>query len=292
MKASEPLLLLVDGHHLAYRAFHALPPSLAAADGTPTGALLGFARALNALRAKWQPSHMAAVFDGGLPVSRTSLLPQYKAQRPPMPEPLRHQMTLIREYLALSGVPTVRQEGEESDDVLATLADRAAADGANVLIASGDKDLLQLVGERVRVVRPDMPDTTVDRDGVVRMLGVPPDRVPELLALMGDAVDNVPGVRGVGLKTAQRILSSVTSLDEVWRKLDELVPPGLRERLRAARPQVERNLDIVRLHRNVPGVPPWTELRPQPGHSEALRTFLLRLGLRSLYPRSEQMELF
>ncbi len=286
------LLLLVDGHHLAYRSFHALPPSLTAPDGTPTGALLGFARALSAMRARWRPTHVAAVFDGGVPASRMALLPEYKAQRPPMPDPLRRQLALIGEYLALSGVPSVTREGEESDDVLATLADRAAADGAHVLLATGDKDLLQLVGERIRVVRPDAPDTALDREGVERVLGVPPERVPELLALTGDTVDNVPGVRGVGPKTAQRILSGTASLDELWDRLDEVAPPGLRERLRAARPLVERNLQIVRLRRDVPGLPSWSTLTPEPARTEALREFLMRLGLRSLCPRSEQMELF
>ncbi len=292
VNASAPVLLLLDGHHLAYRCFHALPASLTAPDGTPTGALLGFARVLNALRARWRPTHMAAVFDGGVPASRRALLPEYKAQRPPMPDPLRRQLDLIREYLALSGVPSIRQEGEESDDVLATLADRATAEGAHVLLATGDKDLVQLVSERIGVIRPDAPDAVLDRKSVERMFGVPPERVPELLALTGDAVDNVPGVRGVGPTTARRLLSQVTSLNELWDRLDQVAPPGLRERLRGARPLVERNLEIVRLRRDVSGLPLWTTLVPQPARTEALREFLMGLSLRSLCPPSEQRELF
>lgn len=291
MNASSTLLLLVDGHHLVYRSFYALPTSLAAPDGTPTGALLGFARALNALRVTWRPTHLATVFDGGIPQFRCAVLPQYKAQRPPMPEPLRRQMPLLSEYLKLSGVPVLLLEGQESDDVLATLADRAARDGANVLISSGDKDLLQMVSAQIRIVRPESLETALGSDDVMRMLGVPPARVPELLALAGDAVDNVPGVRGVGPKTAQKLLSVIPSLNELWERLDQLSPPHLRENLREARSAVERNLEILRLRRDIPGLPHWSELTVGPMRAEQLRAFLYRLGLRSLYPRSEQMEL-
>ncbi|MCX7818097.1 MAG: flap endonuclease [Kiritimatiellae bacterium] len=285
-------LLLVDGHHFAYRSFHALPASLSAPDGTPTGALLGFVRSLQALRAQWRPTHLAVVFDGGVPASRVAVLPEYKAQRPPMPESLSRQLALIEEYLTLAGIPAVRREGEESDDVLATLAEKAAADGASVLIATGDKDLMQLVNERIRVIRPDAPDAAMGREEVAQLFGVPAERLPELLALTGDAVDNVPGVGGVGPKTAQRLLSAARSLDELWTKLDEVAPPALRERLRAARPIVERNLAIVRLRRDVPGLPVWAALTPGPARTEKLREFLMRYGLRSLVPQAEQRELF
>lgn len=287
-----PCLLLVDGHHVAYRAFHALPASLSASDGTPTGAVLGFARVVGALRNAWRPSHLAVVLDGGLPEFRKELWPAYKAQRPTMPDALRVQMTLIEEFLAADGVPWLRIEGQESDDVMATLARSAAADGADVLIATGDKDLLQVVNDRVHVVRPDAPAARVDPAGVVRLVGVPPNRVPELLALTGDAADNIPGVEGIGPKTARRLIEQFPSLTAMWADLDSIEPRRLRQRLREARPSVERNLEMVRLREDLIGLPDWTSLERRPPAGAPLRAFAMRLGLRSLLPDTEQPELF
>ncbi len=287
-----PPFLLVDGHHLAYRSFHALPASLCAPDGTPTGALLGFARGVRSLRQQWRPDRMAVVFDGGLPAARLAALPEYKAHRPPMPDGLRRQLDLIREYLELCGVPWLQVQGEESDDVIATLAAAAERDGAEVGIASGDKDLLQLVGGRVFVIRADAPAVRVDAAAVERLLGVPPAQVTDLLALTGDASDNIPGVLGVGPVTARRLLAAAGGLPALWERLPAIAPARLRDRLAAARAMVERNATMVRLRRDVPGLPAWTTLECRQPDPTPLRAFLERLGLRSLMLAASQPELF
>lgn len=283
-------LLLVDGHNVAYRAFHALPP-LTADDGTPTNAVLGFARILASLRDTWRPSHLCVAFDGGLPAARTEALAEYKAQRAPMPEPLRPQFDLIARYLALSGLASVRIEGEEADDVLATLA-RAAGAEADVLIVTGDKDLLQLVAPRIGIIRPQSPRDRVDAEGVRRILGVPPPQVPEWLALVGDTSDNIPGVPGVGPKTATALLDRFGSLAALWDRIGEVTPVRIRERLSAHREIVARNLSMTRLRDDLPGMPGWDAMVCGAPNVRNLRDFLERLGLRSLMGLVPEPELF
>lgn len=291
MDTAGPTLLLLDGHNLAYRAFHALPP-MTAPDGTPTHAVLGFARMLASLRTAWRPTHVCVAFDGGLPAERTDAWADYKAQRAPMPETLRPQFDLLKTYLDLSGLASVRLTGEEADDALATLARRAAAAGADVLIVSGDKDLLQLADERIRLLRPQSPGGRVGPAEVRAILGVPPDRVPEWLALTGDASDNIPGVPGVGPKTATTLLARFGSLENLWSGLSDVASVRLRDALLKHRADVERNLAMVRLRDDLPGLPDWTALAPTPPRIGELRAFLQRLGLRSLMSLVPEPELF
>lgn len=283
--------MLVDGHNIAYRAFHAIPP-LTAPDGTPIQAVLGFARILASLRDTWRPSHACVAFDGGLPAARTEALATYKAQRAPMPETLRPQFAILGEYLSLAGVAHIRIEGEEADDVLATLARRAAGTGADVVVVSGDKDLLQLASDRITLVRPQAPRERVDPAGVRALLGIDPDRVPEWLALTGDSSDNIPGVPGVGAKTAAALLGRFGTLEALWVRLAEVTPARIRDLLRAHRAAVDRNLGMVRLRDDLPDLPDWTRLalgEPQGGQ---LRSFLARYGLRSLMSLAPEPELF
>lgn len=291
MMASGSRLLLVDGHNIAYRAFHAIPP-LTAPDGTPIHAVLGFARILASLREIWRPSHVCVAFDGGLPAARTEALATYKAQRAPMPETLRPQFAILGEYLSLAGVTHIRIEGEEADDILATLARRAAADGVDVVVVSGDKDLLQLASERIALVRPQTPRERVDPAGVRALLGIDPDRVPEWLALTGDSSDNIPGVPGVGAKTATALLGRFGSLDALWARAAEVTPVRIRDLLLAHRPAVERNLGMVRLRDDLPDLPDWTTLSPGTPQVGPLRSFLQRYGLRSLMSLVPEPELF
>lgn len=284
-------LLLVDGHNVAYRAFHALPP-LTAPDGTPTNAVLGFARVLSSLRETWNPTHACVAFDGGLPAVRMEALATYKAQRKPMPDTLRPQFGLLGDYLRLSGVATVRLEGEEADDVLATLARRAAGHGVDVLVVSGDKDLLQIASDRVGMIRPQSPRDRVGPDGVRDILGVDPGRVPEWLALTGDTSDNIPGVPGVGPKTATALLSAFGTLADLWARIDEVTPPRIRGLLAAHRDVVERNLAMMRLRDDLPGLPDVPDLVWRAPDGPGLRSFLKTLGLRSLLPATSQPELF
>ncbi len=289
---SEPKLLLIDAMALAYRAFHAIPP-LTAPDGTPTNALLGFVKAVRHLRERFQPTHHAVVSDGGLPASRMAQLPSYKAQRAPMPDALARQLPLIDEYLGGEGIPRILIEGQEADDVMATLAARAEEIGGRVWLATNDKDLLQLVGERVVMVAPikDAPELTPA--DVLAKTGVAPSSIPAWLALTGDAVDNIPGVPGVGGKTAARLLAQFGTLDALLANLDQVPGEKLRAALEAAREDIRRNLALVTLDRAVPDVPPLEALRIRESDPARLRAFFARLGMPSLVPPPvpEQLEL-
>ena len=192
---------------------------------------------------------MAVVFDGGMDQRRKGLLAEYKAQRPPMPDKLRSQVALISEYLKCARIAVARIDGREADDVMAALAARAcAADkGFNVLMLTSDKDMFQMVDDRVSLVVPARGEERMGPIQVLQKTGVPPSLVPGWLALTGDAADNIPGVPGVGPKTAAKWLSEHGSLAGVFEHLPELKPERLRDALQAHRAAVERNLDLVRL---------------------------------------------
>lgn len=248
------LLLLVDGMAVAYRAFHAIQ-HLSTRDGRPTNALFGFIKMLRQLQDAWRPTHLAVVFDGGLPASRMALLETYKAQRAEMPDPLRLQLEPINEFLAAARIPQVRIEGEEADDALATLAARARAQEVDVLMATSDKDLFQSVGERVQIVPPVKDGERMGPRQVQEKTGVPPSLIVPWLALTGDTSDNIPGVPGVGPKTAAKLLQEFGSLEEIWRRIDEVKPERIRVLLIEHRPAVTRNLALVTLREDIAGVP-------------------------------------
>lgn len=269
--------LLLDGHNLAYRAFFAIP-TLNTRDGRPTNALLGFIRILDKLRALWKPDRLAAAFDAGLPEHRLQALPEYKANRPPMPDTLRPQLDWIAEYLTLAGIPVRRQPGEEADDVLASWALRAARAGGEALIATSDKDLMQLVGDRIRIVSPAHPDDLLDREAVFRKTGVPPERIVDWLALTGDTADNIPGVPGVGPKTAAQLLEQFGSLDALGAQLSNIRSERIRRLVHDHWSAVLRNREVVRLNADLAA--PCDA--PAPAPAGALQDFFQRMELRSL----------
>ena len=190
-----PKLLLVDGSNYLFRAFHALPP-LTTSKGEPTGAIKGFNGMLRTVHEAVSPDCEICVFDAKGKNFRHELFEQYKANRPPMPEELRSQIEPIFELVKLQGWPLLQIEGVEADDVLGTLAVQAVAAGWDVVIATGDKDLAQLVGDRIQLINT-MSKTVLDREGVFEKYGVYPERVIDYLALMGDKVDNVPQPNGL-----------------------------------------------------------------------------------------------
>src|SRR5580765_2178332 len=206
-------LVLVDGSSYLYRAFHALP-DLRAADGEPTGALRGVVSMLRRIAEDEKPDYFAVVFDAPGKTFRDAWYPQYKAQRPAMPEDLARQIEPLHELVRAHGWPLLMVEGVEADDVIGTLATQAAAAGIDCVISTGDKDLAQLVGPRVKLVNT-MTNETLDEAGVLAKFGVRADQVLDLLALTGDAVDNVPGVPKVGPKTAAKWLAEYGSLDNL-----------------------------------------------------------------------------
>lgn len=219
-------VVLVDGSSYLYRAFHALPP-LTTSSGQPTGAVRGVASMLRKLLADYQPEQMAVVFDAKGKTFRDELFEQYKAQRPPMPDELREQVEPLYALIRAMGLPLIVEEGVEADDVIGTLARQAAANGQPVVISTGDKDMAQLVDERITLVNT-MTGTVLDPEGVVEKFGVGPDLIIDLLALMGDKVDNIPGVPGVGEKTALGLLQGIGSLETLYERLDKVPELSIR----------------------------------------------------------------
>ncbi|MEW9625520.1 DNA polymerase I [Rhodanobacter geophilus] len=242
-----PKLILIDGSSYLYRAFHALPP-LSNAHGEPTGALFGV---VNMLRAtlKARPDYVAFVSDASGPTFRDAMYEHYKANRPPMPADLRAQIEPMLAIVGALGFPILRVPGVEADDVIGTLAVQAQAQGIEVEISTGDKDMAQLVGPGVTLVNT-MTNTTMDRAGVEEKFGVPPERIVDYLTLVGDSVDNVPGVPKCGPKTAAKWLAEYGSLDGVVANADK-VGGKIGESLREALPQLPLSRALVTIKTDV-----------------------------------------
>lgn len=284
-----PLLVLVDGSSYLYRAYHAMP-DLRAVPGDPsspaTGAIRGMINMLQALQKQYPTEHIAVVFDASGPTFRDALYPPYKAHRAPMPDDLRAQIEPIHEVIRLLGLPVLVVPDVEADDVIGTLARTAADQGWRVLISSGDKDLSQLVDERITIIDT-MSGKVRDVAGVQAEFGVPPRLMVDYQTLVGDAVDNVPGVDKVGPKTAAKWLQAYGSLDAIVAHADE-IPGVVGENLRRARdwlPLARRLLTIrtdCDLDGHVPGLPSLDALRRRDPDTAALRDFYQRYGFRSL----------
>ncbi|RMG54787.1 MAG: DNA polymerase I, partial [Gammaproteobacteria bacterium] len=213
-------LVLVDGSSYLYRAFHALPP-LTNSRGEPTGAVYGVANMLRRLLKDYDTDEVVVVFDAKGPTFRDEMFPEYKATRPPMPDELVAQIEPLHELVRAMGFPVLVVDGVEADDVIGTLAEQARAQGRPVVISTGDKDMAQLVGDGVTLVNT-MTGTTLDREGVIEKFGVAPEQIVDYLALIGDKVDNVPGIPGVGPKTAAKWLQKYGTLENLIAHADEI----------------------------------------------------------------------
>lgn len=222
-----PPIVLVDGSAYLYRAFHALPP-LTTSDNRPTGAIRGVVSMLRSLINTWPDSPMAVVFDAKGKTFRDEMFEAYKAHRPPMPDDLRAQIEPLHACVKALGLPLLCVEGVEADDVIGTLADQARDEGRQVIISTGDKDMAQLVNSHVTLVNT-MTNETLDVAGVTEKFGLPPERIIDYLALMGDSVDNIPGVPGVGKKTALALLTGIEGgLEAIYQNLDAVVELSFR----------------------------------------------------------------
>jgi DNA polymerase-1 len=282
-------LLIVDGHAYAYRAFHAIR-ELRSPSGRPTNAIYGFVKMLEKMRQAVEPSHLMVVWDGGLSAERLAVLPDYKAQRPEMPGDLRPQLDAISQYLAAAGIAEYCGEGVEADDYIASLARRAAAAGWNVVIASSDKDFMQLVSPAIGLLNPNDKTGTVWADEqVVAKAGVPPGQVADWLALMGDAVDNIPGVPGVGPKTAAELLKQFGSVEVMLGRLDEVKSEKLRAALRDHAPAIRRNQELVRLPEVTCDFLP-EQLVVRPVNGGALRGLFSEWGFKGMLAALEAAE--
>lgn len=257
---------------VAYRAFYAVR-GLSTRDNQPTNALFGFIRMLRQLEARWHPDRLVVSFDGGSPAHRLEKCPAYKAQRAPMPDELRSQLPLINEFLEAADIPMILIQSQEADDVIATLATRAAAEGATVRVATSDKDLMQLVDDRVRIVPPTKTDEELDAAGVEAKTGVRPSQIVDWLALIGDVADNIAGVNGIGPKTATKLIAQFGSLAACFEQAEKIKSDSVREKLRAGRATAELNVELMRLDRNVPGVPTWGEIPASAADPARLKAF-------------------
>ncbi|HID48342.1 MAG TPA: DNA polymerase I, partial [Chromatiales bacterium] len=270
--------ILVDGSSYLFRAFHAMP-NLTNSRGEPTGAIYGVINMIRRLLKDYDPEHIAVVFDAKGPTFRNDLYPEYKATRPPMPEELAAQIEPVHEIIRAMGLPLLVVPGVEADDVIGTLARQAAAHGMETIISTGDKDMAQLVNDHVTLVNT-MTDTISDREGVTEKFGIPPEHIVDYLALIGDTVDNVPGVPKVGPKTAAKWLAQYGSLEEIMRHADE-IKGKVGENLRASLEQLPLAKQLVTIRRDVDlEVTPETLARQEPD-AQALRDLFGRYEFKS-----------
>ncbi|MGB5199147.1 MAG: DNA polymerase I [Sedimenticolaceae bacterium] len=276
---SNPPFVLVDGSSYLFRAFHALPP-LSNTKGEPTGATVGVINMLRKLIADYQPEHIAVVFDAPGKTFRDDLYPEYKANRPPMPDELREQIEPTLDIIRAMGLPLLIIDDVEADDVIGTLARQATEQGIETLVSTGDKDMAQLVNQHVTLINT-MTDTLLDEAGVQAKFGVRPDQMVDFLALTGDSVDNIPGVPKCGPKTAAKWLNQFGTLDEVMARADE-VKGKIGENLRAALDQLPLSRALTEIKTDVPLASGPNDLKPCGGDSAALRRHFERLESRRL----------
>jgi DNA polymerase-1 len=271
-------LLLVDGSSYLYRAFHALP-DLRNARGEPTGAIYGVLNMLRRLAADYKPDYLACVFDAKGKTFRDDWYPDYKAQRPPMPEDLVRQIEPLHQAVAALGWPLLMIDGVEADDVIGTLARQAAAAGMRCVVSTGDKDLAQLVNPSVTLINT-MNNERLDEAGVEAKFGVPPRLMLDYLTLVGDSVDNVPGVEKVGPKTAVKWLSQYGSLDGVVAHAQE-IGGVVGENLRRALPWLPQAKKLLTVYCDVPLPLKPEDLTPQPRGEAELSGLFQRFGFKS-----------
>ena len=276
-------LVLVDGSSYLYRAFHALPP-LSTATGQPTGAVLGVVNMLYKLLDEVAPEQMAVVFDAPGRTFRDDLYAEYKAHRPPMPDDLRAQVEPLLEAIGLMGIPLLRIEGVEADDVIGTLARQASAAGTRAVVSTGDKDLAQLVDEHVTLVNT-MDNTTLDSAGVLQKFGVTPGQMIDYLALVGDTSDNIPGVPGVGPKTAVKWLQQFGDLDTLKTRAAE-IPGKIGERLRESLVTLDLSRDLATIRCDLDLPLTAADLALRPPDNERLGELFERLEFSRLLRRA------
>jgi DNA polymerase I len=274
-----PTLFLIDGHNVLYRTFYGVP-RLTAPDGTPTNVVLGVARILLKILRTESPDAVAAVFDSPEPTPRHALYPEYKANRLRAPEELLAQIPLVDEMIDALGIRRVTFPGVEADDVIGTLARRAEEQGMDAIIVSSDKDLYQLVSPRVKV-RDGLKENAVAPEQVVETFGVPPDKVPDLLALAGDPSDNVPGVAGIGEKTASGLIREFGSLDALLAGVDRL-KGSRREKIEKGADAARLSLKLVTIDRAVPLEERLSDFTPRGIDAARIGPLFRRLGFRKL----------
>jgi DNA polymerase-1 len=284
-------IFLLDGHSLSFRAFFALPPTLATSTGQVTNAVYGFTSMLIKLLGEERPDLIAVAFDKGAPTIRLEKFADYKAQRTEAPDDFRQQLPLIREVLETLRVPIVEIEGHEADDAIATLAVRAAARGLEAVVVTADRDFFQLVGDGIRVMfnRKGISDIVdYDREAVENRFGLPPEKYLDYVALKGDPSDNIPGIPGVGEKTASRLIQQYGNVEAVIANAADL-PPKLRAGIEAAADQLAVNKDLARLETDLDLPLDLDDCVMGEWDPDAVRRLFNSLEFRSLLERLEEV---
>lgn len=296
MRESEghrPTLALLDGHSLAYRAFFALPEDLATTTGQLTNAVFGFSTMLVKLLAEHRPDRIGVLFDKGRPAHRLAVLPDYKGHREETPDAFRSQLPLIDEVLDALQIPRVARDDTEADDLIASYARQAVDAGMNVLVVTGDRDIFQIVGEHVRVLYPrrGITDTVImDADAITEKYGVEPGRYPMLAALRGDPSDNIPGVPGVGDKTAAKLLAEFGDLDTLLARVEQV--SGKRgQALAEHADQVRAGYHVALLDDQIDPPVALDQLRMGEPDPDAVRRVFATLEFRSLWERLDEQVL-
>ena len=273
-------VFLVDGSGFIFRAYHALPP-MTAPDGTPTNAVFGFTKMLMKLVEDTEADFVAVIFDRARKTFRNDIYPEYKAHRPPAPDDLIPQFELVRKATEALNVPAIDMDGFEADDLIATYARQARERGAEVTIVSSDKDLMQLVDDSV-VLFDAMKNREIGPDQVMEKFGVGPDKVIDVQALAGDSSDNVPGIAGIGVKTAAQLIGEYGDLDTLLARAAEIKQPKRRESLLEQADMARISRDLVTLRDDVPVTRTIDDMRKKAPDAETLLTFLRDLGFKSL----------
>jgi DNA polymerase-1 len=276
-KATKPLVL-VDGSSYLFRAFHAMP-NLSNSQGEPTGAIYGVVNMIRRLLADYDPEHIAVVFDAKGKTFRNDLYPEYKAHRPPMPQELAQQIEAVHEIIKAMGLPLLCIPGVEADDVIGTLAQQATEQGIDTIISTGDKDMAQLVNQHVTLIDT-MKDVVSDEQGVAKRFEVTPAQIIDYLTLIGDKVDNVPGVPKVGPKTAVKWLQEYGSLDGIIAHADE-IKGKVGENLRDSLEQLPLSKELVTIKKDVELDVDPTTINRQPPDTEALRELYSRFEFKT-----------
>ncbi|MFO1058464.1 MAG: DNA polymerase I [Dongiaceae bacterium] len=279
-------LYLIDGSGYIFRAFHALPP-LTREDGTPVNAVLGFANMIwKLLGETGDADAVAVIFDAGRKSFRNELYQDYKAHRPEAPPELVPQFPLIREATHAFNLPCIELAGFEADDLIASYAKAATEAGAEVVVVSSDKDLMQLIGDRVAMLDP-IKNRRIGVPEVIEKFGVTPDKMVDVQALIGDSTDNVPGVPGIGVKTAAELINAFGDLDSLLARSGEIKQPKRRETLQQNADKARLSRDLVRLRADVPLPEPLDALRVRPADPEKLLAFCRANQFRALVTRVE-----
>ncbi|MFZ4125079.1 MAG: 5'-3' exonuclease, partial [Rickettsiales bacterium] len=273
-------LVLVDGSGYIFRAYHALPP-LTRKDGTPVGAVYGFTNMMLRLRENYADDHLVVIFDASRISFRQTIYPEYKAHRPPAPEDLVPQFALVREATKALGIPAIELADYEADDLIASYAEAAKKQGMETLIISSDKDLMQLISEGVKMRDP-MKQKDIGLENVMDKFGVAPEKMTEVQALIGDSVDNVPGVPGIGPKTAAELINQFGTLENLLANLDQIKQPKRRESLQAHAEAARISRQLVELKKDVPLPEPINDLHAKPLDLDVLLAFLTEQNFTTL----------